>query len=495
MQVLCQEDQLLLAGRAARALARRSLHQYLQMAWPLVEPGTPFVDGEHIRELCRHAQHWATYEEGDPSAMPDLLVNIPPGHMKSLLFCVFLPTWAWGPAGMPWSRWMFASFSHELVARDAGRRRDIMASRWYQSLWPMRFSQSRLLRCKNEFGGWMYGTTCPKGQATGEHPDRLIVDDAHNTVKDANVRELEEVRAWWGKAISTRGQTRAIRRCSVGQRVAYRDLAGLLIDSGQFAHICLPLRYDPSIQAKLRVKPTPLGFLDFRSTPGELLWPEGVTARKIAEITQFMTPETEAAQLDQLPPQHGGGARWPHDYFEGQDIWFDQWPAAEDIQFTVVALDPSLGKTAKSDYQAWTVAKLHCDGTIYVDALLKRCALEEMAEATLSLALEHNPLSVVIEGEGFQEVLEPYFQLLFKERGTSLPIVLVRHGGIDKVNRILRGLSSGLKRRTFRFRSNSAGAALLFEQLQTFHGVYDDGPDSLAMAVAELRALWQPSGE
>jgi predicted phage terminase large subunit-like protein len=460
------------------------------MSWKLVEPGIEFVDGEHIRVVCQHLQHWITHDEAAPDAMPDLLINIPPGHMKSLLCCVFAPTWSWGPAGMPWLRWMFASFSGELVVRDAIRRRDIVASEWFQTLWPMRFSQKRLLRFANEHGGWMYGTTCPKGQATGEHPDRLMVDDPHNTVKDTNVRDLESVRAWWGKAISTRGQTRQIRRCVIGQRVAYRDLAGMLIDSRQFAHICLPLRYNPAIQSKLGIKPTPLGFLDFRSRLGQLLWPEGVTERKIAEITQFMSAETEAAQLDQLPPQHGGGVRWPHDYFEGEDLWFDEWPADSQVQFTVVALDPSLGKTTKSDYQAWTVAKLHLDGTIYVDAVLTRVPPEEMAAVTLELSKEHKPGSVVVEGEGFQEVLEPYFQLLYKEQGTSLPITLVRHGGISKVNRILRTLSSALKRRLFRFRANSAGAALLFEQLETFQGVYDDGPDSLEMATRELRALW-----
>lgn len=485
------------AERSRRVAAMSTdFHAYVRGAWPIVEPQVPFVDGKHIREIARHLQHWATCDEAAPDAMVDLLINVPPGHMKSLLLCVFLPTWAWGPAGMPWSRWLFASFSGALVSRDAGRRRDLMNSDWFQGNWPLRWKPDarRLLRYENEAGGWIYGTTCPKGQGTGEHPDFLAVDDAHNTMEDVNQRSLQAVRDWWGKVIASRSQTRGIRRCVLGQRVAFNDLPGLLIESGHFAHICLPLRFDPSVRERLKVKATPLGFTDFRATPGELLWPEGISEAKIREMVQFMGPDTEAAQCQQIPPQQTKNVKWPADYFESADLWFDAWPSASDAQFTVIALDPSLGKNEKSDFAAWTVVTLTSDGTIYVDATIKRAPPNELVETSLDLYARHTPISLVVEGNGFQSVLEPYFQAEAKSRGITIPIVMVNHS-TDKVQRIVRGLSAPLKERLFRFKSGSPGAVLLFEQLRTFQGVHDDGPDSLEMGVSELRRLWSQRWE
>src|SRR2546421_6160121 len=89
--------------------ARRSLHEFVRQAWPVLEPETPFVEGMHVRAVCDHLQAVA---EG---RIRNLIVNIPPGHAKSLLTAVFWVAWRWidhpearggcsAAIGNPWPR-------------------------------------------------------------------------------------------------------------------------------------------------------------------------------------------------------------------------------------------------------------------------------------------------------------------------------------------------------------------------------------------------------
>ena len=69
--------------------ARRSLYEFVRQAWSVLEPETPFVDGPHVRAVCDHLQ---AVSEG---RIRNLIVNIPPGHAKSLLTGVFWVAWWW----------------------------------------------------------------------------------------------------------------------------------------------------------------------------------------------------------------------------------------------------------------------------------------------------------------------------------------------------------------------------------------------------------------
>src|SRR4051812_39652711 len=63
--------------RARRA--RDSFYEFVKLIWHVVEPGLPFLETPHVRAICDHCQAVA---EGRISR---LLINIPPGHAKSLL--------------------------------------------------------------------------------------------------------------------------------------------------------------------------------------------------------------------------------------------------------------------------------------------------------------------------------------------------------------------------------------------------------------------------
>src|SRR5579863_2036635 len=135
--------------------ARRSLKAFLMQAWPILEPGTEFVDGIHIDAICLHLQ---AVTEG---RIPHLIINVPPGHAKSLLTAVFWPAWAW--IDHPESRWLFASYSASLSIRDSVRCRRLIESDWYRERWSDRFrltsDQNQKARFENDRTGVRIATS------------------------------------------------------------------------------------------------------------------------------------------------------------------------------------------------------------------------------------------------------------------------------------------------------------------------------------------------
>lgn len=114
----------------------RSLHQFIRRAWHIVEPGQPFVDNWHIEAICAHLEaitRGETLENGRPYNR--LLINVPPGMMKSLIVNVFWPAWEWGPMNMPHMRFICAAHQQTLAIRDSTKMRRLVTSDWYQRYW------------------------------------------------------------------------------------------------------------------------------------------------------------------------------------------------------------------------------------------------------------------------------------------------------------------------------------------------------------------------
>src|SRR5690606_31220671 len=102
---------------------------FTRHAWQLLEPGRRFVPGWHLEVLCDHLEAVTRGE------ITRLLINVPPGAMKSLTVAVLWPAWEWGPAGRPELRTIAASYSERLSLRDNMKCRRLVASEWYRGHW------------------------------------------------------------------------------------------------------------------------------------------------------------------------------------------------------------------------------------------------------------------------------------------------------------------------------------------------------------------------
>jgi hypothetical protein len=100
------------------------------------------VDGWPLEAICNHLE---ALTFGDiPSNR--LLINVPPGFMKSLLVDVFWPAWEWGPCNMPYLRYIAFSYSDAITTRDNNKVVRLIQSPAYQQLRGDRFRMVMSLR-------------------------------------------------------------------------------------------------------------------------------------------------------------------------------------------------------------------------------------------------------------------------------------------------------------------------------------------------------------
>lgn len=295
---------------ASRAAA--SLLYFTESAWPLVEPELPFVSNWHIVELCQALER-ASRGEKD---WRQLVVNIPPGCMKSLLVSVMFCAWEW--ATRPHLRFYTWSHSLDLTKRDNGRVRLIVSSDWYRRwFWnsglakkygvpeiKLKGDQNEKLRFETTVGGYRVASSVG-GAGIGEHPDRRIIDDPQTERGARSAVDREAVLKWYRGTVVTRGATRDAVEVVIQQRLHEQDLSGHLMGSGSSRSIVLPMRFDPS-----RADP-----LDHRKEAGELLWPTVWTDDRVRPIEIELGEYGRASQFQQLPVPEGGGL-FKEEWFE-----------------------------------------------------------------------------------------------------------------------------------------------------------------------------------
>ena len=199
--------------------ATRSLREFVRQAWPIIEPSTPFVPGWHIDAIIEHLEAITL------GHIRNLLINVPPRHMKSLLVSVFWPAWEW--IRWPERRLLYSSYAAQLSIRDSVKCRRLIESPWYQERWGDRFAltgdQNTKGRFENDRSGYRLSTSVG-GAATGEGGDRIVCDDPHNVQEAESDSVRKGTLDWWDVVMSTRVNDPRTRR--EGRRDAALPPAG-----------------------------------------------------------------------------------------------------------------------------------------------------------------------------------------------------------------------------------------------------------------------------
>ena len=101
-------------------------------------------------DMLMHLQAITDGEEIDDKPYNRLLINVPPGMMKSLLVNVFWPAWEWGPKGQPNLRYLLVSHKIDLPILNAGKLRRLISSEWYHKRWPIKFRDDQNAKTRFE---------------------------------------------------------------------------------------------------------------------------------------------------------------------------------------------------------------------------------------------------------------------------------------------------------------------------------------------------------
>lgn len=219
----------------------------------------------------------------------------------------------------------------------------------------------------------------------------------------------------------------------------------------------------------------------------EVLWPEREDLYALMMLRAANGPVSFESEK-QNNPIDPSRCEWTPDYFEGEDLWFDEWP--EECEIAIMSLDPSKGRQDRSgDYQAIVMLAFGNDGYLYVDADISRRPINQMVKQFVEIAGNFNPDMAVVEAEHFQEILVRECEDEAVKSKINFPIRPIMTEGVNKDVRIRR-LSQYVTRRKIRYKKRSRGVVLLIRQMMDFpNGDFDDGPDALEMAVRKAEEV------
>lgn len=296
------------ARRSERAERQRirtrsaSLAGFVHEAWHVLEPNQSYVHGWHIEAICAHLEA-ITYGRFLALGLQNrLLINVPPGTMKSLIVSVFWPAWEWGPCGLAGLRYLTTSYKEDFVKRDARRMRDLVSSEWYRALWPhVVLSRSGEISFANTATGSREGM--PFASLTAGRGDRVIVDDPHSTETAESETERERTLRIFRESVTTRLND-PVRSAIVVimQRLHERDVSGEILRLGLgYVHLMLPMEFESD-----RACRTPI-FADPRTVDGELLFPERFPRAVVERDKIPLGAYAVAGQFQQRPAPREGG--------------------------------------------------------------------------------------------------------------------------------------------------------------------------------------------
>jgi len=416
-----------------RRAAEGSLYEFVKQAWPVVEPGIPFIASWHIEVICEHLE---AISSGD---LRRLLINIPPRHSKSTIVSVMFPCWEW--LAQPEHKYLCASYSGSLSIRDNLKARRLVQSPWYQERWGHMFAlagdQNAKQRFENDRTGYRLATSVG-GTATGEGGSRLILDDPHGAqAAQSDVMRASDIE-WFDVVWSTRlNNPKTDAMITVMQRLHEKDVSGhILEDIKGWEHLCIPAEWDGT------PRKTVLGAYDPRKTKGELICAERFGPKEIQNLKQLLGTYGASGQLQQDPVPQGGGILdakcfklWPHDQPLPQ---FEYIVQSYDCAFTE---NTSGDPTAFTAWAVFTLNKRRC--VMLIDAWdehlsypkLRKKAIDEWNTEYGGSVRGGQPVRPRRSDRVLVESKASGQSLLQDFRQANIPAVGYNPGNADKVSR------------------------------------------------------------
>lgn len=413
--------------------ACRHFATFIERGWHVLEPGQPYKHGWHIDCLGDHLEAVSNGE------ITRLLVNVPPGTMKSMACGVFFPAWEWGPRGMPHLRFMGTSYKDSLAIRDNVKTRRLILSRWYQDRWGSGFAmigdQNTKTKFENDKTGFREAMAF--NSMTGSRGDRVLLDDPLSVQMAKSDTMREEANETFREALPTRlNNPDSSAIIVIMQRLHEADVSGTIIASEfGYEHLMLPMEFEPerccytsvkpsrpdanAIMARYddvkhawypndkpvpedrreyvaNVKPQRVYRQDIREEDGELLFPERFPASVVERDKTIMGSYASAGQFQQRPTPREGGM-FKREWFDGKiigaapagTVWVRHWDLAATAKDTADrTAGVKMGRTPDGKYVIAHVVTTQSEGN-EVRKLMK--AIAEVDGKSVMISIPQDP--------------------------------------------------------------------------------------------------------
>jgi predicted phage terminase large subunit-like protein len=447
-----------------RALLRSDLYAFTERCFYELNPTTEFLTNWHIElvasalEACRRGE------------ITRLIINQPPRSLKSHCASVAFPAFILGHD--PSARIICASYGQDLANKHAMDCRTILASPWYQALFPhTRLSSER--QAVAEFMTTKLGyrlSTSVGGVLTGRGADYLIIDDPLKPDDALSESQRRAVNEWFLHTLYSRlNDKRTGRIILVMQRLHEDDLVGHVLDIEPWRSIRLPAIAEAD---ETHVIQTPYGTRRFQRRAGEALHSEREPLEVLNHLREAQGDYNFSGQYQQSPAPLGGGLV--------KTEWFQTYTAVDrpaTFEMTLQSWDTASKPTELSDYSVCTTWGIKEKHVYLLHAFRKRLGYPELKRAVREQAEAFGPQTILIED---------------KASGTQLIQELVNEGmheiksyepTMEKTMR-MNSVTSTIENGFVHLPEKAAWLGDYVHELATFpFGKYDDQADSTAQAL------------
>lgn len=286
------------------AVAAHDLASFVQVMYPEVRAGEQLIWGPYLDLLC------AKLEDVAHGRIRNLIITLPPRHLKSFCVSVCLPAYVLGH--YPSQQIMCVSYGQDLAKDHAQLSLKVMTSVAYRALFGDILSSPRqaLQQVRTAAGGVRRATSI-EGTATGVGADLMIFDDPQRpteTISDAIRRATND--AYEQTFLSRLNKPDEARTIIVMQRLHEDDFVGHVLElGGEWEMINLPAIAE---EDQAIIYTNFLGDHVYRRGEGEALHPARLSLDALAIIRRAAGEAVWATQYQQRPVPIGGGCCAPN---------------------------------------------------------------------------------------------------------------------------------------------------------------------------------------
>ena len=356
------------------ALLRSDLFSFARKAIFELE-GTKLGDEQYLKYLVGELMPFA---EGRTRR---LIINLPPGHLKTLLASVCLP--AWLLAHDPSLKIIIVTHAEHLSKTISRNIRTILKEAWFREVFETRLKKdhAEVTDFGTTAGGGVFVSSFAS-RITGRRADVIITDDPHD-IGDAPEQIQSTIEKFHRDVLSRLNDPKLGRVLVVAHRVHERDLSANLLQIKKWKHIVLSL-----IAMRDAQYDTPCGI--WRRRKGEFLRP-AVYDLEVLERLRATCFNPDFEMLYQ------------------QDCDFQALPAIKRDHFVIIKRLPanlgpfvlsvdagmSTGKrSAFSVIQAWRAME---NSYLLLDQFREQCDFADLRDMIRRFRKRFRPVAILIE--------------------------------------------------------------------------------------------------
>jgi predicted phage terminase large subunit-like protein len=309
------------------AILRQNLYAFVRKVFHILCPGQTFIPVWFIMALAYQLERVRRGE------IKRLIINMPPRSLKSLMASVAFPAFVLGHD--PTRRIICTSYSGELAHKLSNDFRAVLASPWYQAIFPATrigpYKDSEI-EIELTHRGFRLATST-FGTLMGRGGDLIIIDDPLKSIDALSEPKRTAANEWFRNTLLSRlddKRTGAI--VIVMQRVHLDDLTGFVLrQSDDWTVLSLPAIAES-------FESIPLGMGQFHERrPGDVLSPEREPMEVLERLRLELGSDLFWAQYQQAPVPPGGAMvkrHWPRRYAElppapSGSFWIQSWDTAQ----------------------------------------------------------------------------------------------------------------------------------------------------------------------